>query len=120
MKAVGNQSQIFDPEDGGSVPLKRQLTFNRLQGVISQKIELFRSLQICSLQISFCIVTDFDFVPDPVFSFKTQVCHHSPAGGTTAATLIRVGMHRGALLKVHCYSCVFPPRNFPCPSCFYS
>jgi hypothetical protein len=33
---------FFDPEDAGDyVPPKHQLTFNRLHGVISQKIELF-------------------------------------------------------------------------------
>jgi hypothetical protein len=33
---------FFDPEDGWQyVPLKRWLTFNRLQGVITQKIVLF-------------------------------------------------------------------------------
>jgi hypothetical protein len=32
---------LFDPEDGGDVPSKHQLTFNGLHGVISQKIVLF-------------------------------------------------------------------------------
>jgi hypothetical protein len=31
---------FFDPEDSGDVPPKRQLTFNGLQGVISQKTVL--------------------------------------------------------------------------------
>jgi hypothetical protein len=32
---------FFDPEDGDDVPPKSWLTFNRLHGVISQKIVLF-------------------------------------------------------------------------------
>jgi hypothetical protein len=32
---------FLNPEDGGDVPPKRRLTFNRLNGVISQKIVLF-------------------------------------------------------------------------------
>jgi hypothetical protein len=32
---------LFDPEDGGDVPPKRRLTFNVLQGVVSQNIALF-------------------------------------------------------------------------------
>jgi hypothetical protein len=32
---------FFHPEDGGDFPPKRRLIFNRLHGVISQKIELF-------------------------------------------------------------------------------
>jgi hypothetical protein len=31
---------FFDPEDGGDVPPKRRLTFNRLHDVISQNITL--------------------------------------------------------------------------------
>jgi hypothetical protein len=29
---------LFDPEDGGDVPLKHRLIFTELQGVISEKI----------------------------------------------------------------------------------
>jgi hypothetical protein len=32
---------FFDPEDGGDVPPKRRLTFNRLHGIISQKTVFF-------------------------------------------------------------------------------
>jgi hypothetical protein len=32
---------FFDPEDRGDVSPKRQLTFNGLRGVITQKIVLF-------------------------------------------------------------------------------
>jgi hypothetical protein len=55
-------------------------------------------------------MTDFDIVPTPVFSFKTKICHHSPARDTTAAALIRVEMCSGVPLEDHCYSCVFPPH----------
>jgi hypothetical protein len=35
---------FFDPEDGGNISPKRQLTFNRLHSVISQKTVLFMLL----------------------------------------------------------------------------
>jgi hypothetical protein len=40
-------SLFFDPEDGGNVPLKRQLTFNGLHSVISQKIAVFVNISLC-------------------------------------------------------------------------
>jgi hypothetical protein len=41
VKAGGKLGLLFDPEDGGDVPPKRRLTFNGLQGVISQKTVFF-------------------------------------------------------------------------------
>jgi hypothetical protein len=52
MRAGGKHSKLcfhadilpglfFDPEDGGNVPLKHWLTFNRIHGVIYQKTVLF-------------------------------------------------------------------------------
>jgi hypothetical protein len=38
---------LFDPEDGGDIPPKRRLTFNGLQGIISQKIAHKEELLKC-------------------------------------------------------------------------
>jgi hypothetical protein len=38
---------IFNPEDGGRyIPPKRELAFNGVHGVISQKMELFKSTAV--------------------------------------------------------------------------
>jgi hypothetical protein len=83
---------FFDPEDGGYMfPPKRQLTFNGLHGIISQKIELFvtnvvRTSNLTRLLIAptiqFRVVesllrNQFERVWKEVVVAKSEITHHS-------------------------------------------
>jgi hypothetical protein len=83
MKQVPSSLGLFlDPEDGGDILLKRQLIFNGLHKVISQKIELLGfvylylficfSSNCCSVP-AFCSKSYFVISFSPVVSFFNRL-----------------------------------------------
>jgi hypothetical protein len=70
---------FFGPEEGGVTP-KRRLTFNRLHGVISQRMELFNLPHVFLFILFLPLLYSLHiFIPFSPFSVETVKLHFYPS-----------------------------------------